>query len=100
MAWDTGSFANTNAGNLITVLDAQLPANAHWEIFDAAAGTNCKVYHQENAGENSEFYVKVDDNYTGYAIIELWEGWDAGAHAGIGTNIKVPSSTYTFRINR
>ena len=87
MAWETGSFVTTDAGELISVFDVDLVANAKWSIFDAAAGTNCKVYRCYDAAENVDFYVKVDDNYTGYAVIELWEGWNEGTHTGTGSSL-------------
>lgn len=100
MSWHTGSFAGTAAGSLITVLDAILTLNSHWTVYDAAAGTNAKVYECRDDDENVLFYLKVDDNYTGYAILEMWEGWDAGAHTGVGVGILVTTSTYTFRLYR
>ena len=100
MSWHTGSFAGTAAGSLITVLDATLPGNAHWSVYDAAAAANAKVYECRDDDENVLFYLKVDDNYVGYAILEMWEGWDAVGHAGTGVSIVVTSSTYTFRLYR
>lgn len=99
MAWETGTFINTDAGNLITVFDVDLVANDKWSVFDAAAGTNCKVYRCYDAAENVDFYVKVDDNYDGYAIIELWEGWNAGTHTGIGSSLTTPNG-YEMQIYR
>jgi hypothetical protein len=86
MAWYEGTMTTNGAGELLTVLDAKLPLNSRWSIYDAAAGTNCKVYRNYDGGTNVDYYVKVDDNYAGYAIIELWEGWNAGTHTGIGNS--------------
>lgn len=64
---------------------------------------NCKVYHcSGGSGVNCEFYMLVDDEHLNFAYIELWEGWNAGTHQGIGANIKYSSggATYTLRINR
>jgi hypothetical protein len=100
--WFYGDYAATTAGLLITELDAAFTtaANPNWSTHDSAAGTNCKVYECQDDACNCHFFVKVDDNYTGYAIIELWEGWDAGTHAGTGASRTVFSSTYTLRIYR
>ena len=86
MAWHEGTMMTNNAGELLAVLDAKLPLNPRWSIYDAAAGANCKVYRNHDAGANVDYYVKVDDNYAGYAILELWEGWDAIGHAGTGSS--------------
>ena len=86
MALYEGNLAS-GEGGLITMLDEQLVKNDKWSIYDDAAGTNCRVYKNDSPTENSLFYLKVDDNYAGYAIIELWEGWDATAHAGTGKSL-------------
>jgi len=78
---------NSSIGGLIAMLDVQLVKNDYWTIYDAEAGTNCHVYKNDSPTENSLFYLKVDDNHDGYAIIELWEGWDAVAHAGTGKSL-------------
>lgn len=96
MAWIEESVASAAAGAMITLLDTVLVQNSHWEIYDAAAAANCKVYRCHDDVVNCDFYLKVDDNYADYCICELWEGWDAGAHAGTGLNKKVFSATSTF----
>jgi len=78
---------SSGIGGLIAMLDVQLVKNDYWTIYDAEAGTNCHVYKNDSPTENSLFYLKVDDNYDEYAIIELWEGWDAVAHAGTGKSL-------------
>lgn len=78
---------NNSIGGLIAMLDTQLVKNDKWSIYDDAAGTNCHVYKNDSPTENSLFYLKVDDNYAGYAIIELWEGWDAVNHVGVGKSL-------------
>lgn len=100
MAWYQGAWTATTAGLLLAVLDEYLPDNPFWSIHDASAGTNAKVYECQDDSINCHFFVKVDDNYSGYAIIELWEGWDATGHVGTGRSRTVFSSTYTFRIYR
>jgi hypothetical protein len=98
--WFTGTYASTAAGSLLAVLDTVLPQVSTWSIYDGSAGTNCKVYRCQDAAENCLFYVRVDDNYAGYALIQLWEGWDAVNHLGVGTYIQYYTSTYDMRIFR
>jgi hypothetical protein len=97
MAWYEGTMLTNGAGELLTVLDAKLPINPRWSIYDAAAGTNCKVYRNYDAGANVDYCVKVDDNYAGYAIVELWEGWNPATHVGVGSSYTL-HGTYTLRI--
>lgn len=78
------ALPTTAAGGLITLLDEVLPYNANWSIYDAAAAANCKVYKCATAG--AEFYLYCDDNNADYAKMAVYETWDAGAHAGGGTN--------------
>lgn len=99
MAWYEGTFVNANAGNLIALFDAYLPLNSHWTIYDDAAGTNAKVYRNYDADETSNYYVLVNDNQADYGIIQIWEGWDAVGHAGVGNSIQA-INTYAMRINR
>jgi hypothetical protein len=49
---------------------------------------NTTVYRCYDATENCDFYVRVDDNHYGLSVIELWEGWDAVTHVGIGASLK------------
>lgn len=88
MAWIEGTFSSTAAGELLAVLDVKLVLNAKWTIFDVAAGVNCKVYKCVDAVTGALFYLKVDDNYVAYAVLELWEGWNATTHVGIGASKK------------
>lgn len=84
MSWHTGSISAAT-GALIGVLDAVLVLNSHWSIFDAAAGTNAKVYKCEDADDDTLFYLYVDDNVsTDYGRVKLYETWDADAHTGTG----------------
>lgn len=101
--WYEGVFSSTAAGQgLAKVWDALVDGSPNWSVYDAAAGTNIKVYrcYDPDSAENNDFYVLVDDNHTGYWLIQLWEGWDAVGHAGTGDHIEVSSSTFTFRANR
>jgi hypothetical protein len=97
--WYRGNFSSTAAGQgLAKVWDALVDGYDNWSVYDAAAGTNAKVYrcYDPDSAENNDFYVLVNDNFVGYWTIQLWEGWDAGAHTGIGDHIEVSSSTYVF----
>ena len=89
MAWSTGVFAANTAGLLVAQLAAILPANPNWSVYDAAVGANCQAFECLDAAATCLFYVKVDNNFAGYAIIELWEGWDAIGHAGVGAALKL-----------
>ena len=60
--------------------------------------TNCKVYQCSDAGSNCLFYVKVDDQHLGFAVIELWEGWNSGTHIGTGAFLKTVGSSVDLRI--
>ena len=86
MAWYEGTMTKVN-GALLAILDVKLPLNAKWTIYDSAAGTNCKVYRNYDAAANVDYYVKVNDNYTDYAEIELWQGWNAVTHVGVGQSL-------------
>lgn len=118
MAWIEGAMADTAVGTLITVFDAALVQNEHWDIFDAAAGTNRKVYRcrrwaqsgesaslSGSEGQYEAFYFDVNDNIgTSYATVGLWEDWDAGAHAGVGASvtsryIRKAVGDYAFALN-
>ncbi len=97
--WYEGVFAAQGAGTGLTdIWDAHVVENDCWSVYDAAAGANAKVYRclDPDSAQNCDFFVLVDDNHDGYWLIQLWEGWDAGAHAGVGDHIEVSSSTYTF----
>ena len=95
--WHSIVLSSTDKGyGLSKVWDEVVVANAHWSEYDGSAGTNCKVYRCHDADNNCDFYVMVNDDFTGLWNIELWEGWNAGDHSGTGKNIKVSSSTYGF----
>jgi len=86
MAWNEGNLTNAS-GAIISILDTYLVANSYWSVHDASAGTNAKVYRNNKAGENSDFYVYVGDDQTNYTQFVLWEGWDAGTHTGSGNSV-------------
>jgi hypothetical protein len=60
--------------------------------------TNCKVYECKDTPANCLFYMKVDDEHLGFSIIELWEGWNAGTHVGVGVSLKAIGTSGIMRI--
>jgi len=86
MAWYEGTIPNTSAGVILSILDSILPQNQYWSIFDNAAGTNKRVYKNECSAKNSLFYLEVDNDYSGYFLARLWEGWNTETHAGVGAS--------------
>lgn len=84
-----GGLTGAGAGVMLSVFDIELVKNTNWSIYDASAGTNAKVYYCSSGG----FYVYIDDNYTDYYIIRMWETWDAGTHVGSGDN--TPASYFS-----
>jgi hypothetical protein len=85
MAKYTGS-QSAAAGGLISVLDTELVKHTNWSIFDAAAGTNAKVYRCQDTVRGVLFYVYVDDNQANYAKVRVWETWNDTTHVGGGKN--------------
>ena len=80
-------IGTTAGGRIADLWDTIIVANAKWSVFDAAAGANAKTYKCEDAPNNVLFYVYVNDNQADFSIVEIWEGWDAGAHAGLGDSL-------------
>lgn len=97
MSWYTGSFPNTNAGQLVSMLDVQLVKNAHWTIYDTPAA-NKRVYCCSDSPNNCLFYLYIDDTNAGYGIAELWEGWSIGGHVGSGVSQKTNAAAQTAMI--
>jgi hypothetical protein len=85
MAWYEGTIGSA-VGSLISVLDSVLPRNQYWSIHDAEAGTNKKVYKNDCSAKYSLFYLEVDNNYSGGALLRLWQNWDAQNHVGVGAS--------------
>lgn len=81
-------------GRISAIWDGIIIGNAKWSCFDASAGANAKVYRCYDAVKSVDFYVYVDDNQANYSIIELWEGWNAGTHVGVGDSITNVSLNY------
>ena len=97
MAWYEGTMTNA-AGELINILSDKLPNNENWEIVDTP-NTNEKVYGHKYNG-NRDFCVYVKDNQADFAIIEIWDDWDAESHAGVGNALIHPSGTLILRIRK
>lgn len=99
--WITGNWASVAAGAMINFMDTRVVGNnAHWTIHDADAGTNAKVYKCEDAPNNCLFYVLVSDNQADFAAIQLWAGWNAVTHVGVGQSIVEFGSGQVFRVRR
>jgi len=89
MAWTSSATALNVAGAFITMLDSLLVTpHSEWTAYDTF-GTNQKVYRCLDASNDPliDYYVYVQDNQTGYARIEIWQGWDTSTHAGVGYSI-------------
>lgn len=70
-------------------------------VVQYCAAANCKVYHCSGApGVNCDFYLMVEDEHLNFCVPELWEGWDAGTHAGTGQSVKGWTAAAHFRWNR
>jgi hypothetical protein len=71
--------------------------------IDDVAGTvvtsNCKVYRCYDATENCDFYMWVDDAHPGFSVIQLWEGWNAGTHVGVGASLAAAGTSAHLKIN-
>lgn len=98
MAYTSGAMTAA-AGQLVGILDANLVLNACWTLYDDTPTANEHVYECDDG--THVFYVYVLDNQADYATIELWEGWNAGGHAGTGQSLTVsPGIAETLRIKK
>jgi len=97
MAYEFARIGLAAGDRLADLWDAIVVSNAKWSVYDAAAGTNAKTYRCNDIANNVDFYVYVDDNQADYSILELWEGWDAGGHAGVGDSIGGTADKYWVR---
>jgi hypothetical protein len=82
------------------------PASAFDGALDDVSGyvnytTSSHVYRCYDAAENCDFYVKVYDTYVGlgYASVQLWEGWNAGSHVGVGASLTAPGTATSLRMS-
>jgi hypothetical protein len=84
----------SSAGAMIAILDTELVKDAAWSIFDAAAGTNKKVYSCYTVARGY-FYLIVDDNFSGYYTTAITDNWDAITHSVAGV---VTSTLYHSKV--
>jgi len=100
MAWYEGNM-NNSAGSMLAIWDEQLVKNSNWDIYDASAGTNVKVYGHRTNGTR-DFCIVAKDNQADYTTIEIWDDWDTTNHVGVGNSlIYTPGgTTYTLRIRK
>lgn len=70
-----------------------------WELFDAEAGTNMRVYRALNADATSYKYVMLDTSSTNYFRIRVYEDWDATAHSGTNEADYGSTTTYSQRLS-
>ena len=100
MAWHTGSWGALAAGQFHSILDTYLCANSHWTLYDPAAEANIKVYECRDDDIGCLFYVSIYDGSSAAMVVQIWEGWNATTHAGVGVSRKWPTTAYTFRISK
>lgn len=53
-----------------------------WDLFDAQAGANSRVFRALNADATTYKYMEIDANNASYLLTKVWESWDAEAHTG------------------
>jgi len=87
MAYEFARIGLAAGDRLADLWDAIVVSNAKWSVFDAAAGANAKTYRCNDAPNNVDFYVYVNDNQADFSIVELWGDWDEVGHAGVGDSI-------------
>jgi hypothetical protein len=68
-------------GTVISLIDSWIAEASNWFEWDDL-GSNSKIYKCN--GGNTEFYLQVDDNFTTYCKVKLWESWNNETHAGSG----------------
>ena len=98
MAWTAGNFGANTAGLLVAELDVLLPANPHWSIYDTPAA-NIRVYECIDVAAVCLFYVYIDNTVAAVGTVQLWEGWNAGAHVGVGLSLTAIGTSISLKIN-
>lgn len=98
MAWTNGVFPANTAGLLVADLDVILVANPLWTVFDTPAA-NVRVYCCSDVPNVCLFYVYIDNTAAGVGVVQLWEGWNAGAHVGVGASLTFIGTSVTLKIN-
>jgi hypothetical protein len=97
MAWTAGAFGANTAGLLVAELDILLPANPHWSIYDTPAA-NVRVYECIDVAAVCLFYIYVDNTVAAIGTVQLWEGWNAGAHVGVGAFLTVIGTSASLKM--
>jgi len=98
MAWTAGNFPANTAGLLVNELDVLLPVNPNWSIYDTPAA-NIRVYECEDIAAVCLFYVYIDNTVASVGTVQLWEGWNAGAHVGVGASLTFVGTSVSLKIN-
>jgi len=98
MAWTADVFPANTAGLLVAELDVLLPANSHWSIYDTPAA-NIRVYRCIDVAAACLFYVYIDNTVAAVGTVQLWEGWNAGAHVGVGVSLTFVGTSVSLKIN-
>jgi hypothetical protein len=98
MAWIAGNFPANTAGLLVNELDILLPVNPHWSIYDTPAA-NIRVYECIDVAAACLFYVYIDNTVATVGTVQLWEGWNAGAHVGVGAFLTFIGTSVSLKIN-
>ena len=80
---------NSNVTEVLDAIEAFITTKG-WDLFDAAAGTNTRMYRALNADQTTYKYMSVDIGNSSYLVNEVYEDWDATAHSG--TNMAYTSN--------
>ncbi|MCJ7828476.1 MAG: hypothetical protein MUP81_01900 [Dehalococcoidia bacterium] len=97
MAWSVGVFPLNTAGLLVAELDVLLPANPHWSIYDTPAA-GIRVYECIDVAAVCLFYVYIDNTAAAVGVVQLWEGWNAGAHVGVGVSLTFIGTSVSLKM--
>ena len=97
MAWTNGVFGANTAGLLVGALDVLLPASPLWSIYDTPAA-NIRVYACVDAAAVCLFYLYIDNTVAGVGTVQLWQGWNAGAHVGVGISLTFIGTSVSLKI--
>ena len=92
MAYYEDALLDGDPGSFIAMLDAYLPLNPYWSIYDdgfegSGSAEFQRVYRCYDYAENCDFFFYVNNTYSDLAYVELWEGWDITTHSGVGSSL-------------
>lgn len=94
-------YGATSATSVLTFSAGSTFAGSVDNVTVTRCVDNTRVYEcDDSGGSGALFYVLVADDNTGFALVELWEGWNATTHAGTGDSRVVFSGTLVLRIYR